>query len=138
MGWSYDTGLSTELDRVRFLIGDTDLAHPQLQDEEILFLVSSSGSSTSAAAAAACRGLAARYARRVHEEVGDLKLYNEQMFDHYVALAEQLSAQGSLASVAGLLAVPSAGGIYVADKDAYAANDGLVQSSFSRNMHDYE
>jgi len=134
MSWSYDPSLSEPLDQVRFAVGDTDSAHQQLQDEEITFLVDSSGSVASAAVSA-CRALAAKYARRVHEEVGDLKLYNEQLFDHYTKLMEQLTVEVMYGSLNGL---PSAGGVYVAEKEAYAANAALVQPNFTLGIHDYE
>jgi len=134
MGWSYDPNLSDPKNEVRFLIGDTDFTKPQLQDEEIQFLIDSSGSAVSAASAA-CRALAAKYARRVHEEVGDLKLYNEQMFDHYDLLSRNISI-GNISS--NINAIPSAGGVYTAEKEAYAADSSIVQPSFSRGMHDYE
>lgn len=136
MSWSYDSSLTEPLDQVRFMVGDTDSTKPQLQDEEIAFLIDSSGGAA-AAAVSACRALAAKYARRVHEEVGDLKLYNEQMFDQYSKLAEQLASQAVIGG-ASLSGMPSAGGVYVAEKEAYAADASIVQPSFSRGMHDYE
>jgi hypothetical protein len=134
MGWSYDANLSEPKNEVRFLIGDTDSTKPQLQDEEIQFLIDSSGSAASAAMSA-CRALAAKYARRVHEEVGDLRLFSEQMFSHYERL---LTAMKLNLTSGNLDALPSAGGVYAAEKETYAANATLVQSSFSRGMHDYE
>jgi hypothetical protein len=116
------------------MIGDTESGAQQLQDEEIDFLVDSSGSAASAAVAA-CRALAAKYARRVHEEVGDLKLYNEQLFDHYTKLMDQLATESMLGSLNGL---PSAGGVYAAEKEAYAANAALVQPNFTLGIHDYD
>ena len=136
MSWSYDPSLTEPLDQVRFTVGDTDSTHQQLQDEEITFLIDSSGSVASASVSA-CRALAAKYARRVHEEVGDLKLYNEQMFEQYSKLADQLATQAVYGG-ASLTGLPSAGGVYVAEKEAYAADTSIVQPSFSRGMHDYE
>lgn len=134
MSWSYDPSLGDALSQVRFMVGDTDSTGQQLQDEEIDFLIAASGSAAGAAVSA-CRALAAKYARRVHEEVGDLKLYNEQMFDHYTQLMEQLATQSMIGSLNGM---PSAGGVYVAEKEAYAADTSIVQPIFSRGMHDYE
>ena len=42
MDWTYsEDPASNAKDKVRFLIGDTDPADPQLKDAEILFLISS-------------------------------------------------------------------------------------------------
>lgn len=131
MTWTYDSNLDAPLNEVRFLIGDTDVTHQLMADEELNYLISSS-SSTLMAAASACRALAAKFARRVHEEVGDLRLAANQMYEHYRQMAIDLSAQGAS------LAVPSAGGVYTAEKEAYAADTTVVQPVFSRGMHDFE
>ena len=130
MSWTYDEQLATNRDRVRFLSGDTDSTHPLLQDGEIDYLETLYGTPM-LTAAWVCRAIAARFARRVHEEVGDLKLYNDQMYKQYTALADTLEAR------ARVHAVPSAGGVYTADKEAAASNDALVQPAITRGMHDY-
>ena len=130
MSWTYDTELLQPLDQIRFLVGDTDASAPLLQDEEIAFIRTQS-TGVYGAAASACRAISAKFARRVHEEVGDLKLYNDQMQLQYRELADTLDAR------AKTYALPTAGGVYASEKEAYSANDELVQPTFSRGMHDY-
>lgn len=131
MTWTYAGTLTTDLDKVRLLIGDTDTTQQQLTDEELNFFISEE-ETLHTAAAAACRALASKYARKVHREVGDLKLYAEQMYQHYLDLAKELSVRGSS------YAVPSAGGVYTADKEAYESDTSLVQPEIKRGIHDYE
>lgn len=127
--WSYDARGTTPTDQVRLLIGDTDTEDQQLQNEEIQTLIAAAGSITSAAAMA-CRTLAARYARYADKWVGDLKILASQKSRAYERLAEQYEARGVI------YAVPSAGGIRVADKEVNAANPELVQPAFRIGLHD--
>lgn len=128
--FTYDPKLLTSLSRVRFLVGDTNASDAQLDDYEILYLITQYASDAAAAAAAA-RGIAAKYARRVTEAVGDLKISNSELQAHYTDLAARLAAAGAM------WAVPTAGGVYTADKEAAASNDSLVQPSFAIGMHDF-
>jgi hypothetical protein len=128
--FTYDPKLLTSLSRVRFLIGDTNESDPQLDDYEIAYLLTQYASD-SAAAAAAARGIAAKYARRVTEAVGDLKISNSELQSHYAAIATNLGSSGATSGV------PTAGGVYQADKDAAASNDSLVQPAFTIGMHDF-
>lgn len=130
MAWTYDSSaLDVPLNAVRLLIGDTDSAAPQLQDEEIQTFIDTTDSSAAAAALAA-RALAAKYSRSVDKWVGDLKILASQRHRHYLLLVEKLESQG------GVHGVPSAGGIRVSEKDAQSTNDDLVSPFFRRGMHD--
>jgi len=127
--WSYDPSGGTVTDQVRLLIGDTDSTDQQLQNEELATLIAAAGSTTSAAAMA-CRTLAARYARFADKWVGDLKILASQKSRAYERLAEQYEDRGAV------YAVPSAGGIRLADKEANTANTELVQPAFRIGVHD--
>jgi len=127
--WSYDPTGATSLDKLRLLIGDTDATDQLLQNEELTTLLSAAGSPTSAAATA-CRTLAARFARFADKWVGDLKILASQKARAYERLAEQYEARGAV------YAVPSAGGVRTAEKQAQAANTELVQPSFRIGVHD--
>lgn len=134
MSWSYDPALPETLDRVRLLIGDTITNDQQLSDEEIYSMLMIYGAVNSTAVAA-CRALAARYARYADKWVGDLKILASQKHRAYLELAEELRTAGSSAMGAAL-AVPTAGGIYVSEKEAYEGNTNRVVPFFRRGMHD--
>lgn len=128
MAWTYNPLILSDTDHVRLLIGDTKSTDPQLQDEEIDFLLTEHGAVRSAAIAA-CRTLAAKYARLCDKWVGDLKILASQKQLHYTRLMEMLSASN-------LSAVPSAGGISIAQKTAYEGDTDRVQPAFRRGMDD--
>ena len=130
MSWSYsgDPGAS-DLDEVRFLIGDTDTDDQQLSDEEIAYLLTSTGSVTAAALGAA-RSLWAKYSRLVDQKTGDIDIKYSQRKDAYAALIRQLQL--------GMLPVPYAGGISEDDKQVDEADSDVVQPAFTRGMMEYD
>lgn len=133
MTWSYDTALTAAKDKVRFLVGDTDTADQQLQNEEITFVLAEEGTTNVyGAAAAAARGIAAKYARLSQKSVGDLSISYQQRQDHYDRLAERLERK--LAE----RAVPYFGATKKADKTTVAGvSDNVVSTpDFKRGMHD--
>lgn len=131
MAWTYDpTDLSADKDRVRFKIGDTNSADPQLEDEEILYLLDLTGSVDGAVKRAA-EALAFKYARQADKWVGDLKILASQKSRAYRELAEGISASASV-----FFGVPYAGGIRVGDKETVEADTDLVSPSFRRGLHD--
>ena len=130
MSWSYsgDPGAS-DLDEVRFLIGDTDTTDQQLSDEEITYLLTSAGS-VKAAALEAARSLWAKYSRMVDQKTGDIDIKYSQRKDAYAALIRQLQL--------GMLPVPYAGGISEDDKQVDEADSDVVQPAFTRGMMEYD
>lgn len=130
MSWSYsgDPGAS-DLDEVRFLIGDTDTDDQQLSDEEINYLLTSTGS-VQAAALGAARSLWAKYSRMVDQKTGDIDIKYSQRKDAYAALIRQLQL--------GMLPVPYAGGISEDDKQVDEADSDVVQPAFTRGMMEYD
>lgn len=118
-----------ELFQTRFLIGDTvDLGH-QFEDSELQMLLTIY-TTPMAAAIAATRVLIAKYSKDVDKWVGDLKILASQRVTHYKSLLEELTGMD------GFIGEPSAGGVYVADKEAAAANTSLVQPYFTIGMDD--
>jgi triphosphoribosyl-dephospho-CoA synthetase len=132
MAWTYDSALSTDTDRLRFLVGDTLSTDQQFQDAELEYLIEAHGT-LYAAAAAACRSLASKYARYADKWVGDLKILASQKSRAYAALAETFETKAVGAST---WAIPTAGGVYTADKAEQEANTALEQGTFKRGMHD--
>ncbi|MGH9202204.1 MAG: hypothetical protein ACRD2A_13325 [Vicinamibacterales bacterium] len=132
MTWSYsqDPTQSTR-DAVRFLVGDTDENDPQLQNEEIDYLITKYVVAELAATQAA-RTLAARYSRYADRVIGELRISYSQRAANYRELVITLT---ELASTAGGVPRPYAGGIRVSDKDVDEA-DTDVPGRFRMGMHD--
>jgi hypothetical protein len=96
MTWTYD---NTDLDKttstgqinvVRLLVGDTTLATPLIQDEEINFFLAENNADTYGAAISAAEQIAGSYAREVNREVGDLAIEAETKMQHFISLADRL------------------------------------------------
>lgn len=130
--YTYNPGITSDSDRVRFLVGDTDATDPLFDDGEVVFLLSEAGDVYTAAAQAADQ-LAARFAREVNRAVagdGGTRVDAGQRFEHYTALARQLHERA--ARMIG--PVPFAGGISQSDKDARAGATDRVLPAFAVDM----
>jgi tRNA isopentenyl-2-thiomethyl-A-37 hydroxylase MiaE len=127
MTWTYNSAsIGTDLAKVRLQIGDTDTNDQQLTDEEIQFFIDTEQTIFMAAYRCAL-ALVAEYARKVDKEMGDLKLLAAQRHRHYLQLAAQLKQK----NVPG---IPSAGGVYISEKDTLEDNTNLVKPFFQRGM----
>ncbi len=120
---------SSDQDAVRFYLGDTDADAPQLSDGEISFLLTDQGTVLAAAVAGAI-ALAAKYSRLTDESVGDVSKSYSQRAQHFRDLAKNLRTRQSEVGVC-----PYAGGISIADKEAYEDNTDNVATSFTRDLH---
>jgi hypothetical protein len=87
--------ISTDRDRVRLLIGDTDTNDQLFQDDEIAYFLELANNVILSAAAKACDAAAAKYSRAIKFQTDD------QMFDPLAragemrAMAAQFRAQAS-------------------------------------------
>lgn len=90
MAATYDPGHGTSRDRVRFVLGDTDVANPLLQDAEIDSAIDEYGLQEGAAICAT--SIAALYAQRAtqYDEAEGLKVTYDKRAEHYRALARDL------------------------------------------------
>lgn len=129
MAWTYDPECKKDIDRVRLLIGDTNEDQQQMQDEEIIFILTTEAN-LYAAAAACARVLSMRYARYVDKWVGDLKILASQRVKHYLDIYKELKLRG-LSD-----ATPSAGGVFASEKQDAAQDVSLVQPFITRGRDD--
>jgi hypothetical protein len=131
MAATYDSTLSTDKDKVRFYIQDTDTANAQMQDEEITAMISLHGSYKEAAIVC-CETLAMGYAGQDDSrKIGNMTLSNFfAKSKRYLELAKILKARFSN------VITPYAGGISVSGKETYAEDSDIVQPAFKRNMMD--
>lgn len=121
---------NSDKDQVRLLIGDTDVADPLLQDEEINLYLTQEGS-VYGAAIQCCRSLAARFSRQSSEfKAGSVLISDKERANGFTALADSLQRKFSITS-----ARPFAGGISKADKASREEDGDRVKPSFTRTTH---
>jgi len=136
MTWSYsvDQLRSNPVYFIRDQIGDADSTAPLLQDEEIAQAVSANAS-LYAAAADCCRKIANRFARKVDQTAGTMKLAFSQAFKSYSAAAIRFD---TIASQSGVGAGNLPGGVVsLFGGDAVEAGMlGTPSSIFRIGMHD--
>lgn len=141
MTFIYNTaGLATsQKDRVRLLIGDTDDTRQQLQDEEISYVLTQQPSTT-LAAASCCDLLAAKYSFLVNTENGSLRVSAAARHKHYLALADRLRAGGA-GEMPGDSTVHDAriyvGGTSQATKDTITDDSDAVIAPFRIGQDDH-
>lgn len=134
MTWEYSGDPSTSTkDEVRFLIGDTNDADQQLQDEEVEYLIAEHGSATGSAVAA-LRVLGSRYSTLAvkSKAVGDLRIEYTDRSKAYMDLADSISGGAT-----AYTPIPQATGILVADKLAADQDPDRVQPNFKIGRDDY-
>ena len=132
--WSYSGNPATStLDKVRFLIGDTDIDDRQLSDLEINAILADNASEPYATAITCVEGLISKYSRRVTKSVGDLSISYSEILSNYRELLAGLRRRATIQ-----LCKPYAGGISIADKQTDEADSDRVQPSFYKGMHDMD
>ena len=127
-----DSDLSTDLNKVRRLIGDVNSTAGLFSDEEIEFFISEEAN-IYGAAAVACESLSAKFASGVSKTVGKLKINLQQKFDHYEKLSETFKTKSKTKGGIQLFA----GGISQAQKDSEESNTDRVAPSFARDFMDF-
>lgn len=136
MTWTYTADGVAAKDRVRDLIGDVDTTDQQLQNEQLTALLSGESSEYMAAARAASI-LAAKYARQVDKSVGPFRLSLSQKAAGYRDLAKYLTEASASRIASSPYAIPSAGGVSLAEKVTHTADTDINQPDFKRGMHDH-
>jgi hypothetical protein len=120
-----------DIDKVRFYVGDTTSADPLFSDQEIQFALSESGNVRMAASLCATKK-AAEWSRLADLKEGQLSIAYSQRSKQMLAIAEALQEVASLVDPP----MPSAGGVFVSDKETTEEDDSLVQPAFSVDMLD--
>lgn len=108
MSWTYDiTQLATsKLYQVRFIIGDTIVADPLLQDEEINFILTQK-ESTIATSIECCDRIVSVNARNADYDLGPFSIKASQRVKNYTELAKKLQNRNIAVSGAPLFTDPS-------------------------------
>lgn len=90
MTWTYSGNpANSQLDEVRFIIGDTDTTDQLLANEEINYMIAEYGSSLRTASECA-RAIAAKFARLMSRSIGGLSADFSAKYRQYLELAESL------------------------------------------------
>jgi len=97
MAWTYSGDpASSDRDKVRFLIGDTDSTDQLLQDAEVLYVISEAGGSIYQAAHDAAYAVASKFSRMAtSKSVGDLSLSYSDRAKAFFDLANELLELGA-------------------------------------------
>lgn len=123
---------SSNLDQVRFLLGDTVEDGATFQDEEILFALSQNGDQPLPTAIYLAGSAAAKYSRYATKSVGDLSISYGELAANFRTLADTLSRQQSLVAPPSLFS----GGISVSRKLTESTNTDVVQPDFTKGQFD--
>ncbi len=131
MAWTYDSSLSNDKDRVRFLVGDVDTNAQLVQDEEIQWVLSQEANVYMAAAS-----VAETIARKIQAggfdtlKVGETSISLKRAQD-LLALSTRLRKRGSTHML------PSAGGVFQSESDTLDSNTDIRPPSITRDLADH-
>ena len=125
---------TSDLDTVRFLVGDTDPNAYLLNDDEVLFLIATVNSIGMAnpllqAAAAGAEVIASKLSREVSYSADGVSVSGDTLAAKFYTVAEKIRTLGLRADVA---AAPSVGGILVGE----SYDPSIRPLTFSVGMHD--
>lgn len=119
---------NSPLDKVRFLVGDTDCPTAFLSDQEIEYLLVDEGGPDFAAPCAA-NAIAAKVARRVTQNAGGVSQSLSDLFTHFNTLAKKLLAKANASNL-----TIYAGGLSVTEKKLDRQDQDLIQPYFERGQ----
>lgn len=94
MSWSYNIDLSTDVDKVRVRIGDTNANNQLLSNEEITALLSAFGSDIIQTVIGSIRAIIAKLARDYDRSNVGMSVQRSQQVQHYKDLLEQFTGSG--------------------------------------------
>ena len=137
MTWTYtsSSGVSTDRDKIRLLIGDVSSSAAKTFNDEELTFFGDEGGNVYGGAAIACEAFAAYYADQVSKSVGSLRIDLSNRHDHFIKQANEFQTRAASGSVG----TPQlyAGGLSISDKDTVEADTDRVQPDFYRGQDDF-
>lgn len=129
MGTNYDLPIVKDRDKVRFLIGDTNMDRPFLEDDEIAHSLSLGSDNILRSSAYACDAIAAKLIRDNSISVQGITISRSLSADGFKNLAREYRKRASTKSSLFTMKVK-------ADKTAYENDAGLIKPDFRKEMHD--
>lgn len=131
MTWTYSGDpAASDLDAVRFTVGDTDKTDELVQNEEISYVLGLQANDINRTGAVVCEAISARFAREVDSGSSDLKESASQKAKAYRERAKELRA------LAGIDAEPVFGGITLSELETRDLDTNAVQPSFRVGQDD--
>jgi hypothetical protein len=134
MTWSYDTSLSTDKDKVRLLIGDTDTTNQYISDEEIVAMLAFNNDDVYETAAQIADSLAGRYSTTSKLEIDDFMIDFGAVAEQFATLAKRIRVSATNASANTIGAWVA--GVSVTAMDAVRDDTDRVNSRFEMGQHD--
>lgn len=129
MSFTYDSSsLSTELNRIRLEIGDTNEDDPLLNDAEIT-KIQAEYSNFYRRCSACCRLVSSKFARDVDYAAGIVSEKSSQLSKRYDDMAKRYAQLGAAS-------YPWSTSVSEDDKDDIETDTSLVKPKFSKGMHD--
>lgn len=110
---TFNPGLASDLDRVRFAVGDTDTAKAVIQDETITALLGETGATVASVSASVAQSILTIYQQRVTYDVDGQGERFSDLAKNYAATVALLQQRALAEAAAG------------ADDDAVAASVAL-------------
>lgn len=129
MTFSYSTSLTTNKDKVRFRIGDTDSNRPLLSDEEISAVLASKPA-VLPSAFECVEAILAKIARDVDRNAAGISSSRSQSFNHYLELRSKLAREMTTESEMFV------GGLSKAAKQSFESDSDFVKPSFGIGQFD--
>ncbi len=120
MSWTYNQNLSSDLDKVRFEIQDTDTADQLFSNEEINATLTLQGS-VGGAVLKLAKKLMVKFARFVDTSVGRVSESASQRYAAYKEIVDRFEQEEAA------LCMPSFGGTVISNNEALDSDPTLVQ-----------
>ncbi len=132
--WTYGYSPATsDIDKVRLLIGDTDASSKKVYDSEIAWALTENNDNAYLAGADLCEALASKYlATPTSKSVGSLSISYKDEADKFFTKAKQLRDRHMNYSAL----TPFMGGKTISDKDARDSDPDVIHGEFDKGMHD--
>ena len=121
--------LNSDLDAIRFEIGDTLDKQHLVEDAEILYALDKEGTVLKAAARI-CEGLAARFASREDFRGATIQTSKATVSSKFMQMAKRLRARGIRA---GSFLMPA---LSQTTKDTHTSDVDIPQPAFKKGIHD--
>ena len=131
MSWSYTDPSKSDKDAVRFRLGDTEMNHQQVSNEEIAYTLADKSASIPATVLALAIALRNKYAPYVNEKTDRVSIEYGKMYEHFKDLVTQLKRDSALT------AMPYAGGISAGDKATRVDDTDRVKPKFTKDLHEH-
>lgn len=129
--FTYQMPITTDRDRVRFLVGDTNVNRPLLDDGEIAYSLTLGDNHLLRSAAHACDAIAAKFIRDKSVSVSGISITRNFSASEYKDLATEYRRRAKSLSSGSLWILKDP-----QDKSDFRADASLVPPAFSREMHD--